>query len=127
MDPSKLDRIVADARRAALERGQSYREQALKIYPWGDDDAMTARRLRAGDARAEEVRRAARSPGDRRQQIHQLRELHRPSMEGPGLSMKLNAAQFVQLEAIKRYSEACKESKSCVIVQGSAPVLVGGR
>ena len=33
-DPSKLDRIVADARRAALERGQSYREQALKIYPW---------------------------------------------------------------------------------------------
>src|SRR5450631_607299 len=34
MDSSKLDRIVADARRAALERGQSYREQALKIYPW---------------------------------------------------------------------------------------------
>ena len=33
-DPSKLDRIVADARRAALERGQSYRGQALKIYPW---------------------------------------------------------------------------------------------
>ena len=33
-DPSKLDRIVADARRAALERGQSYRERALKIYPW---------------------------------------------------------------------------------------------
>ena len=33
-DPSKLDRIVADARRAALERGQSYREQALTIYPW---------------------------------------------------------------------------------------------
>jgi hypothetical protein len=33
-DSSKLDRIVADARRAALERGQSYREQALKIYPW---------------------------------------------------------------------------------------------
>ena len=31
----------------------------------------------------------------------------------------------VQLEAIKRYSEACKETKSCVIVQGSAPVLVG--
>ena len=39
--------------------------------------------------------------------------------------MKLDAAQFVQLEAIKRYSEACKESKNCVIVQGSAPVLVG--
>jgi HNH endonuclease len=34
MDSSKLDRIVADARRAALERGQSYRGQALKIYPW---------------------------------------------------------------------------------------------
>ncbi len=34
MDSSKLDRIVADARRAALERGQSYRELALKIYPW---------------------------------------------------------------------------------------------
>ena len=34
MDSKKLDRIVADARRAALEHGQSYREQALKIYPW---------------------------------------------------------------------------------------------
>ena len=33
-DPSKLDRIVADARRAALARGQSYRGQALKLYPW---------------------------------------------------------------------------------------------
>jgi len=33
-DPGKLDRIVADARRAADERAQSYREQALKIYPW---------------------------------------------------------------------------------------------
>ena len=33
-DPGKLDRIVADARRVALERGQGYREQALKIYPW---------------------------------------------------------------------------------------------
>ena len=33
-DPGKLDRIVADARRAALERGQGYREQALKLYPW---------------------------------------------------------------------------------------------
>ena len=30
----KLDRIVAEARRAAHEREQSYREQALKIYPW---------------------------------------------------------------------------------------------
>ena len=34
MDSNKLDRIVAEARRAALERGQTYREQALKIYPW---------------------------------------------------------------------------------------------
>jgi hypothetical protein len=33
-DPGKLDRIVAEARRAAEERGRSYREQALKIYPW---------------------------------------------------------------------------------------------
>ena len=39
--------------------------------------------------------------------------------------MKLDAAQFVQLESIKRYSDACKESKNCVIVQGSAPVLIG--
>jgi hypothetical protein len=33
-DPGRLDRIVAEARRAADERAQSYREQALKIYPW---------------------------------------------------------------------------------------------
>jgi hypothetical protein len=33
-DPGKLDRIVADARRAADERARSYREQALKLYPW---------------------------------------------------------------------------------------------
>lgn len=33
-DPGKLDRIVADARRAADERLLTYREQALKIYPW---------------------------------------------------------------------------------------------
>ena len=33
----------------------------------------------------------------------------------------------MQLESIKRHSEACKESKGCVIVQGNAPVLVGGR
>ncbi len=31
---AKLDRIVAEARRAADERGETYREQALKIYPW---------------------------------------------------------------------------------------------
>jgi len=33
-DSNKLDRIVADARRAADERAGTYREQALKIYPW---------------------------------------------------------------------------------------------
>jgi hypothetical protein len=33
-DPSKLDRIVADARRARETRERGYREQALKIYPW---------------------------------------------------------------------------------------------
>lgn len=34
VDPGKLDRIVADARRAAESREQGYRQQALKIYPW---------------------------------------------------------------------------------------------
>jgi hypothetical protein len=33
-DPGKLDRIVAEARRAAERREKSYRERALKIYPW---------------------------------------------------------------------------------------------
>src|SRR4051812_37113819 len=33
-DPGKLDRIVAEARRAAAKRERGYREQALKIYPW---------------------------------------------------------------------------------------------
>jgi hypothetical protein len=33
-DPGKLDRVVADARRAAAEREQGYRERALKLYPW---------------------------------------------------------------------------------------------
>ena len=33
-DPGRLDRLVAEARRAADERAQSYRERALKIYPW---------------------------------------------------------------------------------------------
>lgn len=32
--PGKLDRIVAEARRAADARELGYREQALKIYPW---------------------------------------------------------------------------------------------
>lgn len=33
-DPGRLDRVVAEARRAADERPQGYRERALKIYPW---------------------------------------------------------------------------------------------
>lgn len=33
-DPGKLDRIVAEARRAAEKREKGYREQALKLYPW---------------------------------------------------------------------------------------------
>jgi 5-methylcytosine-specific restriction endonuclease McrA len=33
-DSSKLDRVVAEARRNAEKREQSYREQAFKIYPW---------------------------------------------------------------------------------------------
>ncbi|CAG0961362.1 hypothetical protein RHDC4_00711 [Rhodocyclaceae bacterium] len=30
----RLDRVVAEARRAREQREQSYREQALKLYPW---------------------------------------------------------------------------------------------
>jgi len=33
-DHARLDRIVAEARRNADERELSYRERALKIYPW---------------------------------------------------------------------------------------------
>ena len=33
-DPSKLDQVVAAARRNAEAREKDYREQALKIYPW---------------------------------------------------------------------------------------------
>jgi HNH endonuclease len=33
-DPGRLDRIVAEARRNREQREKSYREQALKIYPW---------------------------------------------------------------------------------------------
>lgn len=33
-DHGKLDRIVAEARRAAEKREKDYRERALKIYPW---------------------------------------------------------------------------------------------
>lgn len=34
IDTARLDRIVADARRAADARNQGYRERALKIHPW---------------------------------------------------------------------------------------------
>jgi hypothetical protein len=33
-DHAKLDRIVAEARRAAEQRELGYRERALKMYPW---------------------------------------------------------------------------------------------
>ncbi len=33
-DTSKLDQIVAEARRNRDQREKDYREQALKIYPW---------------------------------------------------------------------------------------------
>jgi 5-methylcytosine-specific restriction endonuclease McrA len=33
-DTARLDRIVADARRASDERAKGYREQALKLFPW---------------------------------------------------------------------------------------------
>jgi len=32
--PDKLDRIVAEARRATSEREKGYRAKALKMYPW---------------------------------------------------------------------------------------------
>ena len=33
-DMDKLDRVVAEARRAREARERGYREQALKLYPW---------------------------------------------------------------------------------------------
>ena len=30
----KLDRVIADARRQQAERAKTYREQALKLFPW---------------------------------------------------------------------------------------------
>ena len=33
-DHARLDRVVADARRAREEREQGYRAQALKLFPW---------------------------------------------------------------------------------------------
>ncbi len=34
IDTDKLDRVVAEARRASDLRAAGYREQALKLYPW---------------------------------------------------------------------------------------------
>jgi len=34
LNTSKLDKIVAQSRKAAEQRGHGYREQALKMYPW---------------------------------------------------------------------------------------------
>jgi hypothetical protein len=34
IDNDRLDKAVADARRAREERERGYREQALKLYPW---------------------------------------------------------------------------------------------
>jgi len=33
-DTARLDRVVAEARRARESREQGYRERALKLYPW---------------------------------------------------------------------------------------------
>jgi hypothetical protein len=33
-DSARLDRLIAETRRASDERAQTYREQALKILPW---------------------------------------------------------------------------------------------
>jgi 5-methylcytosine-specific restriction endonuclease McrA len=33
-DSERLDRVVAEARRSRERRERSYREQALKLYPW---------------------------------------------------------------------------------------------
>lgn len=33
-DHARLDHIVAEARRQADERAETYRERALKLYPW---------------------------------------------------------------------------------------------
>ena len=34
IDHDRLDKVVAEARRARDEREKGYREQALKLYPW---------------------------------------------------------------------------------------------
>lgn len=42
-------------------------------------------------------------------------------------SIGMSPEQFIQLEAIKRYSDACAKSERCVVTSGQAPVLVTGR
>ena len=34
IDHNRLDKLVLDARKAADQRAEGYRERALKIYPW---------------------------------------------------------------------------------------------
>jgi hypothetical protein len=34
IDHARLDRVVAEARRAAEQRGHGYRQRALAMYPW---------------------------------------------------------------------------------------------
>ncbi len=34
INTAKLDRVVAEARKASDDRAAGYREQALKLYPW---------------------------------------------------------------------------------------------
>ncbi len=34
IDSSRLERVVAEARKSREERERGYREQALKLYPW---------------------------------------------------------------------------------------------
>lgn len=34
IDRERIDRVVAEARKAQAEREKTYREQSLKIYPW---------------------------------------------------------------------------------------------
>ena len=33
-DPARLDRVIAEARRHSNEREATYRERALKLFPW---------------------------------------------------------------------------------------------
>jgi hypothetical protein len=41
--------------------------------------------------------------------------------------MQLNPSQFIQLEAIKNYSDACMRNPNCtmVVTQSGSPILVG--